>query len=82
MGDTGDVLTYAQLEQRSRRLANLLLAAGFSRGDVIALVSRNDPRVFEAYWAAQRIGLYVTVVNHNLGPRRCATSSWIPARVP
>ena len=68
MGGTGEMITFAQLERRSRQMAHLLLDAGFRRGDVLALVSDNDRRIFEVYWAAQRIGLYVTAVNHNLAP--------------
>jgi fatty-acyl-CoA synthase len=68
MTGSGAVLTYGQLEDRSARLANRLREAGFERGDVIALVSRNDARIFEVYWAAQRAGLYVTVIDHRLRP--------------
>src|SRR6185295_8000651 len=38
------------------------------RGDVIALMSDNDARVFEVYWAAQRSGLYMTSINYRLRP--------------
>ena len=68
MTGTGETLTYGALEERSLRLAHQLRDLGFRRGDVIALLADNSPRVFEIYWAAQRIGLYVTAVNHRLGP--------------
>lgn len=48
------------------RLANWLRDNGFKRGDVIALVSDNNPQVFDVYWAAQRTGLYLTAVNYHL----------------
>jgi long-chain acyl-CoA synthetase len=66
MAATGQTVTFGQLEERSRRLAHWLREAGFQRGDVIALVSDNDPRVFDVYWAAQRSGLYITAVNYHL----------------
>jgi fatty-acyl-CoA synthase len=68
MTGSGASLTYAELEDRSARLAHRLRDAGCKRGDVIALVSGNDPRVFEVYWAAQRTGLYVTAVDPRLHP--------------
>jgi long-chain acyl-CoA synthetase len=64
--DTGEELTYAELEQRSVQLAHVLWDVGLRRGDVVALLSDNDLRVFEVYWAAMRSGLYVTAVNHQL----------------
>jgi fatty-acyl-CoA synthase len=66
MASSGATVTFAELEERSLRLAHRLRDAGFRRGDVIAIVSDNDPRIFEVYWAAQRTGLYVTAVNYNL----------------
>ena len=63
---TGEQITYAELDERSIRLANHLRELGLRRGDCIALVSTNDLRVFEVYWAALRSGLYITPVNHHL----------------
>jgi fatty-acyl-CoA synthase len=68
MAATGQQVTYAQLEDRSLRLANWLRSTGLQRGDVIALIADNDPRVFDVYWAAQRAGLYLTSVNYRLRP--------------
>jgi long-chain acyl-CoA synthetase len=67
MAGTGATVTFAELEERSLRLAHRLRAEGLARGDVIALVCDNDPRIFDVYWAAQRTGLYVTAVNYHLG---------------
>ncbi|MCP2195274.1 acyl-CoA synthetase [Williamsia deligens] len=63
---TGEQITYAELDERSIRLANHLRELGLRRGDCIALVSTNDLRVFEVYWAALRSGLYITPVSHHL----------------
>lgn len=68
MAAAGQQLTYAELEDRSLRLANWLRERGYGRGDTIALLSDNDLRVFEVYWAAQRAGLYVTAINYRLKP--------------
>ncbi|MFE9680039.1 acyl-CoA synthetase [Streptomyces sp. NPDC006285] len=64
--DGGRALTYGQLEDRSLQLADHLRSAGLRVGDHLALLSDNDPRVLEVYWAALRSGLYLTVVNHHL----------------
>ncbi|WP_141013334.1 acyl-CoA synthetase [Nocardioides sambongensis] len=66
MAGSGRRLTYAELDERSLRLANHLRAAGLRRGDVVALLSDNTPETYEVYWAALRSGLYITAVNHNL----------------
>lgn len=68
MAATGQTVTYAELEDRSLRLANWLRAIGLVRGDTIAVLSDNDPRVFDVYWAAQRCGVYLTAVNYRLKP--------------
>ena len=68
IAETGETLTYRQLEDQSRRLANVLADAGLVRGDVVALLSDNTLETYVVYWAAMRSGLYLTAVNHNLGP--------------
>jgi long-chain acyl-CoA synthetase len=66
MSDTGRVLTYAQLEDRSQRLANHYRSSGLERGDHVAIIAENRFEIIEEYWAAQRAGLLVTVVNSHL----------------
>ncbi|WP_134764714.1 acyl-CoA synthetase [Nocardioides sp. 1609] len=68
MAGSGRTLTYAELDDRSLRLANRFRAAGLRPGDVVALLSDNTPETYEVYWAVLRSGLYVTAVNHNLSP--------------
>lgn len=64
--ETGETLTYGELEERSVRLAHVLHDAGLRPGDVVALLTENNLHAFEVYWAALRSGLYVTAVNHHL----------------
>ncbi|ANY25819.1 acyl-CoA synthetase [Gordonia terrae] len=66
MASTGQVVTYAQLEHNSRQIAHLFGELGLRRGDHIAVVSTNEARIFEIYWAALRTGLYITAVNSHL----------------
>jgi len=68
MAETGAVLTYAELDQMSARLARYLHERGLRKGDHIALLTDNRPEAFEVYWAALRSGLYVTAVNWHLSP--------------
>jgi fatty-acyl-CoA synthase len=63
---TGEVITYAELDARSNRLAQLLWADGLRRGDHIAVFLENHLRYFEIAWAAFRSGLYLTTVNRYL----------------
>ncbi len=66
---TGEVLTYADLDARSNRLAQLLWSEGLRPGDHIAVFLENHLRYFEVAWAAFRSGLYLTTVNRYLtGP--------------
>ncbi len=72
---TGESLTYRQLDENSLRFAKYLRSLGLERGgDHIALISNNDLRVMEVYWAALRTGLYITVVNWHLTAAEARTS--------
>ncbi|MFD4405391.1 acyl-CoA synthetase [Nocardia sp. NPDC058499] len=68
LAETGETLTYRELENNSVRLARHLHEAGLRKGDHLALLSGNDPKVYEVYWAALRSGLYITAVNRHLSP--------------
>ncbi|HEY4017538.1 MAG TPA: acyl-CoA synthetase [Pseudonocardiaceae bacterium] len=70
--ETGEQVTYRELDERSVRLAHVLHDAGLRPGDVVALLTENNVRAFEVYWAALRSGLYITAVNHNLGAEEVA----------
>jgi fatty-acyl-CoA synthase len=64
--ETGDTLSYGELEANSARLARVFRAAGLRPGDGVALLTDNALPAFEVYWAALRSGLYVTAVNRHL----------------
>lgn len=72
MAGSGRSLTYAELDERSRRLARHLRTLGLRRGDVVALLTENRPEAYEVYWAALRAGLYITAVNSHLGAEEVA----------
>lgn len=60
------VVTWGDLEQRSRRCAAALIAAGLKEGDGIAIFLENHHRYFEIMWAAYRVGLYYTTISRHL----------------
>ncbi|GAB3293936.1 AMP-binding protein [Epidermidibacterium keratini] len=66
--ETGEELTYAQLEERSAKLAHWFREQGLQRGDVVALLATNSLEHFEIYWAVMRSGLYLTPINFHLLP--------------
>src|SRR5262245_22809087 len=68
MGSTGETVTYAELEDRSRRLAGALRARGIQATDRIAVLMENNRAFLEVTWAAQRSGLHYTAINSHLRP--------------
>ena len=66
MGGTGEVVTYAELDARSKQVARLLRGGGLQSGDHVAILMENHPRYFEIVWGAQRAGLYTTPINWHL----------------
>ena len=66
MHGSGEIVTYSQLEDRSRRLAQLLWARGLRPGDHVAVLTDNCSEFFVVVWAAMRSGLYVTPINRYL----------------
>ena len=63
---TGETVTYAELDERSNRLAQFLWARGLRPGDHFSIFMENNLRYFEVVWAALRSGLYLTTVNRYL----------------
>jgi fatty-acyl-CoA synthase len=66
MGSTGEVTTFAELEDRSSRMARALRARGVPAGSHIAVLMENNRQFLEVAWAAQRSGLYYTAINSHL----------------
>ena len=56
MAESGRIVTYRELDERSNRLAHLLRDRGLRRGDHIAILAENHERFFDALWAAARSG--------------------------
>ncbi|MEU7811670.1 acyl-CoA synthetase [Pseudonocardia sp. NPDC049154] len=63
---SGATRTFAELNDRSTRLAHLLRARGLQSGACVAILAENRAEYLEAAWAAQRSGLYYVGVNWHL----------------
>ncbi|HYO04022.1 MAG TPA: AMP-binding protein [Mycobacterium sp.] len=72
MAQSGEVVTYAELEARSNRLAHLLRSFGLQRLDHYAILMENNARYVECCAAGERSGLYFTCINSFLTPDEIA----------
>jgi long-chain acyl-CoA synthetase len=70
--ETGEQVSYAELNDRSIRLANLLGSLGLGVGDAFAVLAENHVRFFELYWAARRSGRYLVPVSTRLAAEEIA----------
>jgi O-succinylbenzoate-CoA ligase len=59
-------LTFAQLNQRSNRLANAFNAAGIEKGERVGLLLMNSAEFMEAYFALAKVGAVVVPLNWRL----------------
>ena len=66
MGNSGEMVTYRALDQRSNQGAQLFRALGLARGDHIAIMLENRREFLEICWAAQRAGLIYTPISSHL----------------
>ena len=66
VAETGETVSYAQLDAASNRAAHLFRAAGLKAGDTVALFMENSPQFLEIAWGAQRAGLYFVCVSSKL----------------
>ncbi len=66
-------LTYAELDDRSSRLAQALLSAGVRAGDRVAHLDRTAPEVVELLFATSKIGAVMVPLNWRLAPAELTT---------
>ncbi|MBW3621118.1 MAG: acyl--CoA ligase, partial [Actinobacteria bacterium] len=64
--------TYAELDDRSERLAAALLTGGLVRGDRVASLTGNRPEHVELLFACAKAGLLLVPLNHRLAPAELA----------
>ncbi|MEM7003643.1 MAG: AMP-binding protein, partial [Pseudomonadota bacterium] len=66
MASSGEMVTYAQYEARTNRLAHFLRQCGLQRLDHYSVFMENNNRYLECCGAGERAGLYYTCVNSYL----------------
>jgi long-chain acyl-CoA synthetase len=72
IADTGETVTYRQLDERSNRAAQLFASLGLLPGDHVAFQVGNTPVFFDLVWGAHRAGLVYTAISTRLGPEETA----------
>jgi long-chain acyl-CoA synthetase len=65
-------LTYGELDERSNRLAQALLASGAEEGSRIGYLDRTAPEALELLFAASKIGAVLVPLNWRLAPPELA----------
>lgn len=66
MADSGQVISYRELDEASNRAAHLLRSKGAQIGDTIAIYMENHPLYFPLVWGAQRAGLHYVCMSSRL----------------
>jgi long-chain acyl-CoA synthetase len=72
VADTGERLTYRELDEASNRGAHLFRELGLRAGDTMGLLLKNCAGFPIAYWAAQRAGLMIAPLSTHLQPAEAA----------
>ncbi|WP_010215099.1 acyl-CoA synthetase [Sphingomonas sp. PAMC 26621] len=66
VAETGETISFAELDQRANRAAHLFRAHGLHAGDTIALFCENTPQFYDIAWGAQRSGLFFVCISTKL----------------
>ena len=84
IAETGETVTFGQLEARSNQAAQLLRSCGIGPGDHIVLLAENCRQFLEICFAADRAGVYYTAISTHACEddaayitRNCGASLWI-----
>ncbi|HVR90187.1 MAG TPA: acyl-CoA synthetase [Novosphingobium sp.] len=66
MAATGETISYAELDRRSNRVAQLLRSRGIGIGDTVAMCLENHPWFFGLTWGFQRAGVHYVAISSRL----------------
>ena len=66
MCDSGETVTFQQLDERANQVAQVLRQWGIQAGDHVAMVLKNERRFLEACFGMDRAGVYYTTINSRL----------------
>ena len=68
MADTGEIITFGQLERNANKCAHYFRALGLQSEDHICVLMENNNRFLEIVMAAQTAGLYYSTISSYLKP--------------
>ena len=66
MAESGEVVSYQALDDKSNQAAQLFRKLGLKRGDHIAILLENHPCFIQICLAAERSGLHYTAISYRL----------------
>ena len=69
---SGERFTYAEINARTNRVANMLADRGVRTGDRVALLLMNGTAYYEAYFACAKLGAVAVPLNWRLVPDELA----------
>jgi long-chain acyl-CoA synthetase len=72
MAPSGETVTFGEYEAHCNQIAHFLRATGLQRWDHISVFMENSARMLELEGAAERTGLYYTLINSYLAPDEVA----------
>ncbi len=64
--------TYGDMEERTARVAAMLLSAGLQKGDRIAWIGKNSDLYFSLFYGAARVGVVMVPIGWRLAPAEWA----------
>ncbi|MFT6462325.1 MAG: fatty-acyl-CoA synthase [Maricaulis maris] len=70
--ETGEIISFARLEDRSARAATVLAERGVGEGDRVAILCRNRVEFFEALFACAKLGAILAPLNWRMPARELA----------
>jgi long-chain acyl-CoA synthetase len=66
MAETGQIISFAELEAASNKVAQLIRARGLGRGDVVAYMVGNEAEYYALIWGAHRTGVHFVCMSTRL----------------
>jgi len=72
MAETGETMTYGELDDMANRLANWLRSVGLERGDHVAFCLENRIEFLAIVWGCHYAGLYYTAISSRLNDEELA----------
>ncbi len=66
VAETGEMISYAELDAASNRAAQLFRSHGLKHDDVVAFMLENTPHYYGLTWGAQRAGLRYVCISSRL----------------